>query len=100
MATQYRTGRDKLQSIAHETMVRRGLLRDSSPAVIAESDRITLAPAASGAAIRDLRGFLWASIDNDDSRDLDRLSVAEPLAGGAVKILVVIADVAQDCRCA
>jgi VacB/RNase II family 3'-5' exoribonuclease len=43
--------------------------------------------------IRDLRGMLWASIDNDDSQDLDQLSVAEPLPGGAVKILVAIADV-------
>ena len=33
------------------------------------------------------------SIDNDDTRDLDQLSVAEPLAGGAVKLLVAVADV-------
>jgi exoribonuclease-2 len=37
--------------------------------------------------------LLWASIDNDDSEDLDQLTVAEPLPGGAVKILVAIADV-------
>ncbi len=37
--------------------------------------------------------MLWASIDNDDSQDLDQLSVAESLAGGAVRILVAIADV-------
>src|SRR6185436_14983458 len=48
---------------------------------------------ASGTAVRDLRGLLWASIDNDDSKDLDQLSVAEPAPGGAVKILVAIADV-------
>ncbi len=47
----------------------------------------------SGPAIRDLRGLLWSSIDNDDSRDLDQLTVAAPLAGGAVKVLVAIADV-------
>jgi exoribonuclease-2 len=33
------------------------------------------------------------SIDNDDSLDLDQLSVAEPIAGGAVKLFVAIADV-------
>src|SRR6202030_1401199 len=87
------TGKDELQSIAHEAMLQRGLLPDFSPAVIAETNRITKPAPASGAAIRDLRGLLWASIDNDDSHDLDQLSVAEPVAGGAVKILVAIADV-------
>ena len=74
-------------------MLQRGLLPDFSPAVVAEVNQIAHAATPSGAAIRDLRGLLWASIDNDDSRDLDQLSVAEPLADGAVKILVAIADV-------
>jgi exoribonuclease-2 len=43
--------------------------------------------------VRDQRGLLWASIDNDDSRDLDQLSVGEPLGGGRTKLLVAIADV-------
>jgi VacB/RNase II family 3'-5' exoribonuclease len=93
MATTHATGKDELKSIAHAAMLRRGLLPDFSPAVIAETNRITHAATVSGAAIRDLRGLLWASIDNDDSRDLDQLSVAEPAADGAVKILVAIADV-------
>ena len=37
--------------------------------------------------------LLWASIDNDDSFDLDQLTVAQTLSDGAVKILVAIADV-------
>jgi len=93
MATIHGTGKDQLQSIAHEAMLQRGLLPDFSPAVIAETNRITRAAAASGDATRDLRGLLWASIDNDDSRDLDQLSVAEAAADGTVKILVAIADV-------
>jgi VacB/RNase II family 3'-5' exoribonuclease len=93
MPTTHRTGKDELQSIAHQAMLQRGLLPDFSPAVIAETNQIMKPAPASGAAIRDLRGLLWASIDNDDSLDLDQLSVAEPLAGGAVKILVAIADV-------
>ena len=43
--------------------------------------------------MRDLRGLPWASIDNDDSRDLDQLTVAERLADGGTRILVAIADV-------
>jgi VacB/RNase II family 3'-5' exoribonuclease len=87
------TGKDQLQGIAHAVMLQRGLLPDFSAAVIAETNQIKQAAAPSGAGIRDLRGLLWASIDNDDSRDLDQLTVAQPLAGGAVKILVAIADV-------
>ncbi|MGZ6277013.1 MAG: RNB domain-containing ribonuclease, partial [Syntrophales bacterium] len=42
--------------------------------------------------IRDMRNLLWASIDNDDSRDLDQLTVAEAMPSDKVKILVAIAD--------
>jgi len=92
MATPH-SGKDALFEIARDVMLQRGLLPDFSPAVIKETNGITRAAAASGARVRDLRGLLWASIDNDDSRDLDQLSVAEPMAGGATRIRVAIADV-------
>src|ERR1700689_4530278 len=85
--------RNQLKSIARRAMRERGLLPDFSAEVVAETDAITKPAAASDPSLRDLRGLLWASIDNDDSLDLDQLSVAEQLPGGAVKILVAIADV-------
>lgn len=66
---------------------------DFSAAAQTQSNALTGAVREVGTAIRDLRSLLWASIDNDDSRDLDQLSVAETLGGGTVKILVAIADV-------
>jgi exoribonuclease-2 len=74
-------------------MTERGLLPDFSPAVMGEVARSQAATADGDPGARDLRGLLWCSIDNDDSRDLDQLTVAEPMAGGAVRILVAIADV-------
>jgi exoribonuclease-2 len=43
--------------------------------------------------VRDLTALPWCSIDNDDSLDLDQLTACEPLAGGAVKVHVAVADV-------
>ncbi|HEX9115722.1 MAG TPA: RNB domain-containing ribonuclease [Anaerolineae bacterium] len=83
-----------LQDIARRAMIERGLLPDFSPEALAELDRIQ-GPAlpAKDEAVQDRRGLLWASIDNDDSRDLDQLTVAEALPGDAVKIFVAVADV-------
>src|SRR5713101_3692470 len=71
--------RSDLKEIARRAMADRGLEPDFAPPV--------------GDGIRDLRALLWCSIDNDDSKDLDQLSVSESLPGGAVRILIAVADV-------
>jgi exoribonuclease-2 len=86
-------GRQQLREIARRAMQERGLLPDFSPEALAEASALTGAARADGPSVRDLRDLLWASIDNDDSRDLDQLTVAESIAGGAARILVAIADV-------
>jgi len=88
-----KTDLEQLRSIARRSMTEHGLLADFSDAALAQASALTGPATERGPAIRDLRGLLWASIDNDDSRDLDQLSVAQPLTGGSVKILVAIADV-------
>ncbi len=82
-----------LQNIAHRAMLERGLLPDFSAAALAELDRIRAPADVNDGSVRDLTALLWASIDNDDSRDLDQLTVAETLPGGRVKIRVAVADV-------
>ena len=84
--------RSLLPDIARRAMIARGLAPEFTPAAMAELEAIRV-PAAADAATRDLRPLLWCSIDNDDSRDLDQLSVGEALPAGATKILVAIADV-------
>jgi exoribonuclease-2 len=82
-----------LQKIAHRAMLQRGLLPDFSAEALAELGSIRSPAAINGGRVHDLRSLLWASIDNDDSRDLDQLTVAEAMPGGKIKILVAVADV-------
>ena len=85
--------RHDLRSIAQRAMIERGLLPWFSAAVEDQLRGIGGPAAGTGPEVPDLRDLLWASIDNDDSKDLDQLTVAESLTDGAVKVLVAIADV-------
>jgi VacB/RNase II family 3'-5' exoribonuclease len=85
--------RSILKDIAHRAMLERGLLPDFSNEVLAELGRLQVPAPINDESIRDMRSLLWASIDNDDSRDLDQLTVAEAVTGGNIQILVAIADV-------
>ncbi len=81
-----------LTRVARAAMIERGLEPEFPPPALAEAERMTeTIDPSPGAA--DLRELLWCSIDNDDSRDLDQLTAAEPLPGGAARILVAVADV-------
>ena len=86
------TDRATLSDIAHRAMVERGLEPDFSALALKELARIDR-PAPANLAARDLRDKLWASIDNDDSLDLDQLTYAEALGNDRVRVLVAIADV-------
>jgi VacB/RNase II family 3'-5' exoribonuclease len=85
--------RTTLQHIAQRAMTQRGLLPEFSPEAMAELNLIQEPLPRPDRAARDLRDLPWASIDNDDSRDLDQLTVAQKLPDGSVKILVAVADV-------
>jgi VacB/RNase II family 3'-5' exoribonuclease len=82
-----------LMNVARQTMTNNGLLPDFSDAALKQLASITAPASDLSPDIRDLRRLLWASIDNDTSRDLDQLTVADQAGSGAVKILVAIADV-------
>jgi len=85
--------REQLRAIAVAAMRARGLEPDFPSPALAEVAALHGPPQPTDGATRDLRGRPWCSIDNDESRDLDQLSVAEPSPNGDVKILVAIADV-------
>jgi exoribonuclease-2 len=83
-----------LQAIAKEVMRQHGFEPDFPPAVQQELAQLRANPPAiaASATVRDLRSLLWSSIDNDTSRDLDQIEVAERLSNGDVKVLIGIAD--------
>ncbi len=91
--TTNREHRSILKRIAHWAMLKRGLVPDFAHQVQVELDGINEPGIQTGESARDLLNLLWCSIDNDDSRDLDQLTVAEALPDGATKVMVAIADV-------
>src|SRR5262249_37891339 len=84
---------ETLAGIARQAMIDRGLEPDFGPAVRQQLASIPAPAEEDGAPVRDLRDRLWCSIDNDDSKDLDQLTVAEDPGGGRVRLLVAVADV-------
>jgi exoribonuclease-2 len=85
-----RHDRSDLRTLARDAMRARGL--DPDIPREAEEQAASIAGPASGDGLPDLRALPWCSIDNDDSRDLDQLTVAVEDAG-ATRLLVAVADV-------
>jgi exoribonuclease-2 len=83
-----------LKAIARKVAIEQGFAPDLPPAAQDELAAMTdTLPETAGGAIRDLRDLLWSSIDNDESRDLDQIEVADRRADGRFHVLVGVADV-------
>jgi len=82
-----------LRAVAHQEMLAEGFQPDFSPAVDQQVKVLEASKASTTEnGVRDLRTLLWSSIDNDTSRDLDQIEVAERVSGG-IRLLIAIADV-------
>jgi VacB/RNase II family 3'-5' exoribonuclease len=79
-----------LVGLARRAMRERGLEPEFPADVLAQIAR--LEGPVDDESLVDLRDLAWCSIDNDDSRDLDQLSVAERVPEGT-RVRVAIADV-------
>ena len=82
-----------LQAIAREVMIQNGFEPEFPPAAEQQLAHINGQPKLPSTDVHDLRDLLWSSIDNDTSRDLDQIEVAEKLPNGFTKVMIGIADV-------
>ena len=84
-----------LQATAKEIMLEHGFEPEFPPQVSSQLADLTNHPPqiSANGNVRDLRNLLWSSIDNDTSRDLDQIEVAQGGSNGDVKIMIGIADV-------
>ena len=93
MAPSRESERELLLRVARRAMLEHGLEPDFPPEALAEAGALRDGARAGDGATRDLRALPWCSIDNDDSRDLDQLTVADAPTGGRTTIRVAVADV-------
>jgi ribonuclease R len=82
-----------LLAIAHQAMIDAGFVPDVPHSVTDEVQAIRSQAQVPDSSVRDLRGLLWSSIDDRQSRDLDQVEFAETLPNGDIRLMVGIADV-------
>lgn len=80
-----------LVAAARRDMIEEGFDPELPPEALREAEALPAAPPQTAGA-RDLRDLPWSSIDNDSSRDLDQIEVAERVNGG-IRVRVAISDV-------
>jgi len=80
-----------LVQLARQTLIDHGLQPDLPPAAVQELETIKNQPIPLN--INDLRNFIWCSIDNDDSRDLDQLTYATKSSAETTTLFIAIAEV-------
>ncbi|MHB1347200.1 MAG: RNB domain-containing ribonuclease [Candidatus Humimicrobiaceae bacterium] len=88
-----RQHRQILKKIAQRVMVERGLIPEYPAQVLNQLEGIKEPAKGIEESVLDLRNLIWCSIDNDDSLDLDQLTVAEVNQDGSSKLFIAIADV-------
>ena len=87
------SGNFDIHAAARRAMITNGFQPDIPAAVTAEVSKAAEPTAAVAGTVQDLRALPWSSIDNDSSRDLDQLEIADKLPNGDVRVRVAIADV-------
>ncbi|MEO7367281.1 MAG: RNB domain-containing ribonuclease [Gemmatimonadaceae bacterium] len=80
-----------LRAASHQALIDSGFI-DIPPAAVAEVEKMSDALGQVTGDVQDLTRLPWSSIDNDSSRDLDQLEVADKVDGG-VRVRIAIADV-------
>jgi exoribonuclease-2 len=74
-------------------MRERGLAPEFPPDAVRQAEALRDPARAAGGAVRDMTAAPWCSIDNDDTRDFDQLTLSEDLGAGGTRVLVAVADV-------
>jgi VacB/RNase II family 3'-5' exoribonuclease len=81
-----------LRAASRLALIDNGFIAEIPREVQVEVAKMTDDPARLAQGARDLRKLPWSSIDNDSSKDLDQLEVADE-AEGSVRVMIAIADV-------